>query len=255
MPAYSDLGAIYSVQDYVAVIEAHFTNIPLLWCRGQRVYHWHLKPSIHRPDLKLIGEEKVLLAEQHALSLFRQRSIPYIETLFIDRGNISDWNYLFLMQHFGIPTRLLDWTENALTALYFAVSNAFEINKSQEDAAVWILNPEDWNKQIFRGAADVDSVLNPSDSALSNWAPSTPKKASAPVAIYGDYNSRRIAVQQGTFVVFGSGLKSMDEVHFDLSMPHEIIGKIRIPYDSLKQLYFSLRRLGFRESNIYPDGI
>ena len=41
------------------------------------------------------------------------------------------------MQHSGAPTRLLDWTEGALIALYFAVRNKLD----ETDAAVWVLNP------------------------------------------------------------------------------------------------------------------
>lgn len=253
MTKYREIADVATISDFVSAIEAGFEETPLLWFRGQRNYDWELRPSLHRPDLKLLREDSVLSAESQALSLFRQRSIPYIETLFIDRGNISVWNYLFLMQHFGIPTRLLDWTENALTALYFAVSDAVEKNNEGEDAVVWILSPNVWNMHVFRGGAPVNYVLSPSDSELSGWSPNTRSMNTAPVAIYGDYNSRRIALQQGTFIVFGNSLSSMDHFHSEFGMPEESLAKIRIPNQCLSDLYKSLRRFGFREANIYPD--
>jgi hypothetical protein len=49
----------------------------------------------------------------------------------------NEWEWYFLMQHYGTPTRLLDRADGALIALYFAVQE----NRGYQHAAVWALDP------------------------------------------------------------------------------------------------------------------
>lgn len=56
------------------------------------------------------------------------------------RGPTEFPAWLFLMQHYGLPTRLLDWSESLLTASFFAVFNHRE---HEHSGCVWVLNPED----------------------------------------------------------------------------------------------------------------
>ena len=70
-----------------------------VWFRGQGDVTWPLKPSLYR------GKFRPEL-EREMLRDFRAHAAEYV-----------DW--LFLAQHHGIPTRILDWTENPLVGLYF----------------------------------------------------------------------------------------------------------------------------------------
>ena len=247
-----DLGKISSITEYSAIIEA-IPDIKYMWFRGIGNIDHKLEPGLFRPDYGLVDSDKIFIAENKLLTLFRQRSIPYIETLFVERGNISDWNYLFLMQHFGIPTRLLDFTENALTGLYFALSSAINYKQNEKDAAVYILDPKRWNAHVFRTGSGVEDVLNPSDADMDSYKPGYPKISKSPVAIYGDYNSKRIASQQGVFVLFGSEKYSMDEYMDRNSFESKCIYRIIIEQKDIVPCYNSIRRFGFTESAIYPD--
>jgi FRG domain len=246
-----ELGEAATVSEFATLID-HIEDVEYLWFRGASNYAYELEPSLFRPSYGLADFAAVKAAESRVLTIFKQRSIPYVETLFIDRGGISDWNYLFLMQHFGVPTRLLDFTENAFTALYFAVSTSVAAGQ-QTDAVVYIVDPKLWNQQVFRNGSGTNNVLNPTDSDLDGYKPGNVTISKSPVCIFGDYNSRRIAVQQGTFVLFGSEKLSMDQYVAQHRFDPSSIYKIKIPAASIHNLHSSLRKFGFTESSIYPD--
>src|SRR5207249_3760279 len=87
--------------------------------------------------------------ENQLLQTFRARAAAFSSETLPDRRKTDQW--LFLAQHVGLPTRLLDWSEGALIALYFALNAS--------DPMVWMLNPLHLN-YYARGAP---SGENPND--------------------------------------------------------------------------------------------
>ncbi len=111
--------------DYIQDACSNFTD-PLF--RGHREESWSLVPKIARLELR--DNKDLLSTEQAMLTEFRGRALPHLE--FQPRSN---WEWLALAQHFGMATRLLDWTTNPLAALWFAIEGPSE---GQSRAAVWI---------------------------------------------------------------------------------------------------------------------
>jgi hypothetical protein len=108
--------------------------------RGVTDSKYGLLPKIGREDArkakKVYGssEKKHVpyrLADERAiLRMFRQQSRPYLESI-----PQSELEWLAIAQHFGLPTRLLDWTDNLLVAAWFAVEKG---GAKESDSAIWV---------------------------------------------------------------------------------------------------------------------
>lgn len=100
-----------------------------VWFRGQSRINWALLPSLHR----LPRAESVGLADVEEFIIRQFSSLAVAQSGEQPRSR-SEW--MVTMQHYGAPTRLLDWTENALVALYLAARD-----DGEADGAVWGLLP------------------------------------------------------------------------------------------------------------------
>ena len=123
-----------------------------MWFRGQSDYSWGLVPSVQRKD----GMGKHY--EQYVSTNFMIHTMR-LNPNAPQRYDRASW--LTLMQHYGLPTRLLDWSESPLVALYFALSSDKD---AKTDAAVWVLNPMELNKKV--GYAFVSMVYLYDDQTM-----------------------------------------------------------------------------------------
>ena len=115
---------IHTFEELHQIIEAYDERTVIY--RGMKSVEFPLLPKIGRivPPPAIRSREA---NEQEILRLFKERALR-----FIDFTPTSDWDWLALGQQHGLPTRLLDWTNNPLVACYFAVEEP-----SEDDSVIY----------------------------------------------------------------------------------------------------------------------
>ncbi len=203
--------------------------------RGQ-VKDFPLLPSGLRTD----NDENRIYSKaeiKQFLENFKIYSMQYINHTY----NIhNDYEWMVFAQHFGIPTRLLDFSFSPLTALLFSIENAFDINQPEEPSVVWFLNPKELNEKAIHRS----EIINISQDSTVNL-----ESLDYPVAVLSKMINERIYAQNGCFVSFSSDSNSLESL-MDSSL---FLKKVIIPCECKKNIMSSLYKIGYRFTNIYPE--
>ncbi len=245
---------ISTLSDYMRFLEQ---QTDIRWYRGCSDASYELTPSLYRHPQLINDASKLFEQEFNILKRFKQRSVPYIGSVL----NYSDsLSILFIMQHYRVPTRLLDWTENPHIALYFALTDA-KYQKSadgpqyEKDVAVWVLDPVKWNQKALDVEPSPGVISPPDEELLNGYLPgeTTKYRKPEPVALFGVYNSPRIVSQRGVFTLFGTSTKPMEKSYIDNAYPQDSLIKLIIKKENIKDMLDALTRIGITDSVVFPD--
>lgn len=211
--------------DYTKIIEK-CADSENYFFRGQRTDSI-LLPRIGRLKLK----ESLAKSEKKMFNEFKRKSIPFIQNL-----PKNDWDWLAIAQHHGMATRLLDWTSNPLTALWFAVQYPA---KEKMHGVVWIFKvPE-------------QDILTPDKLINSSIAPFSGKRTKM---FQPNCVTNRIVAQNGSFTVhrFIDSRKSFVPLEKN-KYYQNCLTKVIIPAKSFTNLRYHLDRFGINHSSMFPD--
>jgi hypothetical protein len=170
-------------------------------------------------------------------------------------GNPSQWDIAFSMQHYGLPTRLLDWSENFAVALFFAVDE-LRGNKS-EAGVIWFIDPY-WLNERTCGRDEILDVYDDFNHDYFNYFWADLKNSidfpHGPAAIYPRRQNPRISAQKGGFTLHPDR-RPLEELYqidqMDGPLPQNMAGPPRAGVRLLQA--FPLPRTCLADAEIYLE--
>jgi hypothetical protein len=234
-----------------------------LWFRGVSKREYKLLPAIYRiPRANAAPFDEVNLFER-----FKALAVAF------SPNNVeSDWDWYFLAQHHRLPTRLLDWTEGLLTAVYFAIWEDIEPNGpiavtekaslpsispdfSDQSPVVWVLDAGSLNRLTI--GPDDDAIICPrgpfGDDYLPDNISTDTEENRLPFALLATRTNARIVAQQGMFTIHGRDRSAIEDL-VNLPGGQELrIGRIIIDRNSIAKVWLQLERTGFHRLSLFPE--
>lgn len=230
---------VRTVAQYVSVL-ARIRRDRILWFRGQNDARWRLVPSLARRRGDWLAAEAMLMKR------FRQNALPLIP-----ETSRTEWAWLLLMQHHGVPTRLLDWTEDALAGLYFATVSMRGRNTSRTDGCVWVLDPVALNGEANMPGAGNDIPTLDVDDALREYLPGAVASAAntrPPVAVLAMRMFPRLVAQSGVFTLIHRQRTPIQRIRGGA-----YVGRIVVPGSAKVRIAKELADMGVTRLSLFPE--
>ena len=165
-----------------------------IWYRGHASADWELRPAVVR----------AAHGREHERNLYNA-FVRHMPRVLPKQRTTTDWENLFEMQHYGVPTRLLDWTESFAIALFFALSAEYP------RSTIFLLEPY----RLNRASLGQNELYDPTDrtpndlhqTIFDNKDPNT-----LPFAVKAPFQNERMFAQRAVFTIYRNHSAPLDQI-------------------------------------------
>lgn len=237
------------------------------WFRGITQESYECEPTLLREinknfiweKLGCDDKERIVKIEDYFLQRFITFGSPHLKR--IPEKKI---HWFFLMQHHGVPTRLLDWSKSSFMALFFAIRKYQEKeiiyeNKTIPNAAIWMLEPRRLSEVCHKTrsiyGANISDHIDVLDNYLNLSNNAKERDRAFPIPLIPDLVSPRITSQVGRFTFHTDRRNKLIEFANNLYNEKKIwyLVKIIIPASEHRKILRSIRVAGISFMNIKED--
>lgn len=230
---------INSISQFIEIVEDLKTKGAMsnFYFRGHVNSEFELLPQLYRPIIYKDGSKGDLPKyEKEILNEFKKQATRYIESA-------EKWDYFTTAicgQHYGIQTRLLDWTTNALVALFFA---CYDPNNSYEncDGMVWILDDCLYYSLYCK-------LKNMTSREMFNSLIDNKIQSENPTIFTPNDIDARIVSQSSHFMMWGTKRGALNKVIGN----QEVLYPITVESSCKSIILKKLDLLGINEASVFP---
>lgn len=281
---FKEVYVISNVSEYLETLkEIRKKENNELWFRGQNDQKFHLIPNVMRYAKEVSTELGAEYKPRTISWLPRGQKVIYPSVVnmlnelkeelekSIDFTVDNDFEWLFLGQHYGMLTPLLDWSEDPLVALFFAldglkyskkymkeeaIKEYEKFGRISQSAAIYVLEPGKFNKGLglfykSEGAKEklVDFPVKITKDNEYMFRKYIDGGEIAPICIRAMKKEYRMCRQSGNFLCQGTNIQPIDT----LAISAEVLYKIYVPYYCIDNINSELQALNITKQSIYGD--
>ncbi len=222
--------------------------------RGQSDASWGLQSTLERTLGERWNSHNARTFENYSLDSFKSKYHIYSGTEHTPKSKLS---WLSVMQHYGVPTRLIDFTTSPYIALYFALETYNPLSK--RDLSVYCLDYSSIMNSSIEYVKTKDKLFNESRTSLQARQDlvfeETVDRYAYDIAWItepAELNAR-IDRQAGTFLISGNLEKTINSVINSNTYNNCTMKKIIIPAILYEGIYVALRKMSINSKSIYGD--